>query len=86
MSSLVKLSVASTVEKSKVRYDYRRIHTILRQSGRTFNHKTPQRLIGEMWLRGRQRRNRYKSYHGTVGAVASNSTGILLCACPTRSW
>ena len=59
-------------EKNKGRYGYRRVHAVLRRSGCTLNHKTTRRLMAEMGLRGRQRRNTYKSYRGTVGAVAPN--------------
>ena len=64
--------IKGVFEKNKGRYGYRRVHAVLRLSGCTLNHKTTQRLMAEMGLQGRQRRNKYKSCHGTVGAVAPN--------------
>lgn len=64
--------IMSVFEKNKGRYGYRRVHAVLRRSGCKLNHKTTQRLMCEMGLHGRQRRNKYKSYHWTVGVVAPN--------------
>ncbi|WP_176015295.1 IS3 family transposase [Victivallis sp. Marseille-Q1083] len=59
-------------ETNKSQYDYRRIHAVLRQAGFTVNHKTTQKLMREMRFQGKQKRNKYRSYKGSVGKVAPN--------------
>ena len=59
-------------ERNKGRYGYRRVHIVLRQQGIALNHKTIQRLMNMMGLQGKQRRNKYRSYKGTVGKIADN--------------
>lgn len=59
-------------EVNKSRYGYRRIHAVLRQAGFVINHKTTQKLMCKMGLQGKQRRNKYRSYKGSVGKVAPN--------------
>ena len=58
---------------NKGRYGYRRILIVLRQKGYTINHKTVLKLMKELNLKGKQRKNdQYHSYKGTVGKVADN--------------
>ncbi|WCH50021.1 IS3 family transposase [Lysinibacillus sp. OF-1] len=56
----------------KGRYGYRRICLALRNEGFFINHKTVQRLMQEMGLKGTIRPKKYRSYKGTVGCVAEN--------------
>lgn len=44
----------------------------LRKAGYGINHKTTQALMRDMRLQGKQRRNKYRSYKGTVGKIADN--------------
>ncbi|MGA3603365.1 IS3 family transposase, partial [Lysinibacillus agricola] len=44
----------------------------LRNEGILINHKTVQRLMKELGLKGTVRPKKYRSYKGTVGYVAEN--------------
>ena len=58
---------------NKGRYGYRRILSVLKQRGYTINHKTVLKLMNELNIRGKQRKNgKYHSYKGEVGKVADN--------------
>lgn len=60
-------------EKNGSRYGYRRILLVLRQKGIVINHKTVLKLMKNLNLRGKQRKNdKYHSYKGEVGKVADN--------------
>ena len=57
----------------KGRYGYRRILIMLRKRGYSLNHKTVQKLMKSLDLKGKQRKNdKYHSYKGQVGEVADN--------------
>ena len=57
----------------KGRYGYRRILMIMRSKGYTINHKTVQKLMKTLGLKGKQRKNeKYHSYKGEVGKIADN--------------
>ena len=58
---------------NKCRYGYRRIWSVLKQKGYTINHKTVLKLMNELNIKGKQRKNgKYHSYRGEVGKVADN--------------
>ena len=58
---------------NKGRYGYRRILIVLRQKGYTINHKTVLKLMKELNLKGKQRKNsKYRSYKGEIGKIADN--------------
>ena len=60
-------------DENKGRYGYRRVYAIMRNNGYYINHKTVQKLMKELGLKGKQRKNdKYHSYKGTVGKVADN--------------
>ena len=66
-------AIKKLFDKHKSRYGYRRITIELKNQGYTINHKTVQRLMNELGLRAKQRKNdKYHSYKGTVGKVADN--------------
>ncbi|VXC89090.1 hypothetical protein BURKHO8Y_520151 [Burkholderia sp. 8Y] len=44
----------------------------IRHTGRIVNHKTVQRLMGEMQLKSLVRPKRYRSWRGEVGRIAPN--------------
>ncbi|ECS7582287.1 IS3 family transposase [Salmonella enterica] len=56
----------------KGRYGYRRITLALRRSNGPVNHKTVQRLMGELSLRAVIRIRKYRSWKGQVGKIAPN--------------
>ncbi len=57
----------------KGRYGYRRITSELHNNGYKINHKTVMKLMKQLGIRGKQRKNeQYHSYRGTVGKVADN--------------
>ena len=68
-----KNEVAKIFAQHKGRYGYRRILIILRNRGYSLNHKTVQKLMKSLNLKGKQRKNdKYHSYKGQVGEVADN--------------
>ena len=64
--------IAEVYHKHKGRYGYRRITLELRKAGIIINHKTVQRLMGELGLKSMVRIKKYQSYKGAVGKVAAN--------------
>ena len=68
-----KQEILEIYNTNKGRYGYRRICAVLKAKGYTINHKTVQKLMGILNLRGKQSKNgKYRSYKGTVGKVADN--------------
>lgn len=68
----VRVQIKEIFEKNKGRYGYRWIHATMRNAGCELNHKTVQMLMRDMGFQGKQRRNKYRSYKGTVGKIAGN--------------
>ncbi|WKF03063.1 IS3 family transposase [Pseudomonas syringae] len=56
----------------KGRYGYRRITAALRRAGHFVNHKTVQKLMGQLGLKSLVRVKKYRSYKGEVGKAAPN--------------
>ena len=54
------------------RYGYRRVLLELRNQQQYLNHKTVQKLMGQLGLKSTVRPKRYRSYQGSVGKVAPN--------------
>ena len=54
------------------RYGYRRITSQLHNEGYDINHKTVQKLMRQMHLKAKRRKQHYHSYKGEVGKVAPN--------------
>ena len=54
------------------RYGYRRVRLELRNQQQYLNHKTVQKLMGQLGLKSTVRPKRYQSYRGSVGKVAPN--------------
>ncbi len=68
-----KQRIVELFNEHKGRYGYRRILLLLRADGYTINHKTVQKLMTELNLKGKQRKNsKYHSYKGEVGKIADN--------------
>ncbi len=69
----VKDVILDIFNQNKGRYGYRRISSVLKQKGYTINHKTVLKLMNELNIKGKQRKNgKYHSYKGEVGEVADN--------------
>ena len=68
----VREKITTIYHRHKGRYGYRRITLALRRGGCLINHKTVQRLMGEMSLRAAIRIKKYRSWKGQVGTVAPN--------------
>ncbi len=55
------------------RLGYHRITMVMRNNGYEVNHKTVQKLMNSLGLKGKQSKNgKYHSYKGEVGKVADN--------------
>ena len=68
-----KQEIQEIYDANKGRYGYRRITIAMRSKGYVINHKTIQKLMKQLGLKGKQRKNdKYHSYKGTVGKVADN--------------
>ncbi len=66
----LKEAIKSVFDQHKGRYGYRRVTAALRGLGKKVNHKTVQRLMGEMGLKSLVRPKKYRSYKGLIGRVA----------------
>ena len=68
-----KQEITEIFNANKGRYGYRRVYVEMRNNGYCINHKTVQKLMKQLGLKGKQRKNgQYHSYKGTVGKVADN--------------
>lgn len=73
--------------KNKGRYGVRRVHASLRNEGMVINHKKVQRLMGEMGLSGKRKKQKYHSYQGEVGRIAENLINRnFVSDGPNRKW
>ena len=70
--ALEKETIERIFHEHKGRYGYRRVTSEMRNKGFVLNHKTIQRLMGQMGLKSKIRSVRYHSYRGNVGRVAPN--------------
>lgn len=68
----LKTWIRAVYEHHKGRYGYRRITQTIRQSGQIVNHKTVQRLMGQLDLKSLIRAKKYRSWRGEVGRIAPN--------------
>lgn len=68
----IKKQIRAVYDDHKGRYGYRRITATIRQAGVNVNHKTVQRLMGQLQLKSLVRPKKYRSYRGEVGRVAPN--------------
>ncbi|ABP33519.1 Integrase, catalytic region [Polynucleobacter asymbioticus QLW-P1DMWA-1] len=67
-----KIEIKAIFNTHQGRYGYRRVHLELRNRGQYLNHKTVQKLMGQLGLRSMVRPKRYQSYKGGVGKAAPN--------------
>lgn len=68
----LKSRIKAEYERHKGRYGYRRITAAIRQAGQSVNHKTVQRLMGQLKLKSLVRVKKYRSWRGEVGRIAPN--------------
>nr|WP_198155454.1 IS3 family transposase [Candidatus Burkholderia verschuerenii] len=68
----VKVRIQSIFDEHKGRYGYRHITAVIRHEGIRINHKTIQRLMGELGLKSYVRLKKYCAYRGEVGLAAPN--------------
>lgn len=68
----LKHRIRTVFDKNKGRYGYRRVTAVIRQEGNQINHKTVQRLMGELHLKSCVRIKKYRAYKGQPGHVAGN--------------
>jgi transposase InsO family protein len=79
--------IRTLFEQHKGRYGYRRITAAVRCQGDRINHKTIQRLMGELSLKSCIRPKKYKSFRGNVGKIAPNVLKRKFDASrPNRKW
>ena len=67
-----KAEITAIYHENKGRYGYRRITMELCRRGIHLNHKTVQRLMGQLGLVCMVRMKKYRSYKGEVGKIAPN--------------
>ena len=69
------------------RYGYRRITAQLRNEGLVINHKTVQKLMKQMCLQAKRKKQHYRSYKGEVGKIAPNILGRDFASSkPNKKW
>lgn len=64
--------ISDIYAKHHGRYGYRRITAQLNNEGIAINHKTVHKLMRQMGLKAKRRKQHYRSYKGTVGKIAPN--------------
>lgn len=69
----LKTRIQAIYGRHRGRYGYRRITTVLRQTGEAINHKTVQRLMQQLGLKSLVRTKRYRAYRGAEGYAAPNT-------------
>ena len=78
--------IKSIFHEHKGRYGYRRVTAEMRNRGFVINHKTVQRLMGEMCLKSKVRQVRYRSYmEKWAGLPPTLSQGTLRPMRPTAN-
>ncbi len=68
----VRKRIRDIYETNSGRYGYRRVTAQLHNEGIVINHKTVQKLMGQMGLKAKTKRQKYRSYKGEVGRIAPN--------------
>ena len=68
----IKEKITAIYHENEGRYGYRRITMELHNQGYTLNHKTVQRLMGQLGLKSLVRIKKYRSYRGETGKLAPN--------------
>ena len=83
----LKQHIRNIYHQHKGRYGYRRITQALKNEGLIHNHKLIAKLMGQLKLTARIRRQRYRSYKGQCGVIAKNRIKRKFRAgAPNRRW
>ncbi|MGP4714983.1 MULTISPECIES: IS3 family transposase, partial [unclassified Psychrobacter] len=83
----LKQRISDIYHHHKGRYGYRRITQALKNEGLIHNHKLIARLMGQLKLTARIRRQKYRSYKGQCGVIAKNRVKRKFRAsAPNRRW
>lgn len=83
----VRRSIMEIYDQNHGRYGYRRITAQLRNEGIEINHKLVQRLMLQIHLKAKRRRQHYHSYKGEIGKIASNVLDRdFFASRPNRKW
>ena len=83
----VRKRVRDIYETNSGRYGYRRVTAQLHNEGIVINHKTVQKLMGQMGLKAKTKRQKYRSYKGEVGRIAPNILNRdFLASRPNQKW
>ncbi len=83
----VRERIVAIYEANYGRYGYRRVTAQLHNEGIGINHKTVQKLMGQMGLKAKRRRQKYRSYKGEIGRVAPNMLNRNFSATrPNQKW
>ena len=83
----VRERIRSVYEEHHGRYGYRRITAQLHNEGLDINHKTVQKLMGQMSLKAKRKTQHYRSYKGETGRVAPNVLNRdFRASAPNRKW
>ena len=69
----IKEKIQEIFTSNKGRYGVRRVHQALLSKGYIVNHKRVQRLMHKMQLLGKRPKEKYHSYMGNVGKVATET-------------
>jgi putative transposase len=68
----LKKTIREIYDRHKGRYGYRRIRFALAGMGKEINHKTVQRLMGQLGIKSLVRPKKYRSYKGEISKAAPN--------------
>lgn len=83
----LKKTIREIYDRHKGRYGYRRIRATLAAMGRQVNHKTVQRLMGELGIKSLVRPKKYRSYKGELSKAAPNGINRDFSAAqPNEKW
>lgn len=79
--------IESIFHEHKVAMAYQRITAEMQNRGFTINHKIVRRLMGNMGLKSKIRKIRYRSYKGEIGKIALNIINRnFIAQAPNRKW
>lgn len=82
----LKARIKALFECHKGRYGYRRITAALRHAGQCINHKTVQRLMGNLGLKSLVRPKKYRSYRGAYAPVPNLLDRQFRAERPNQKW
>ena len=82
-----KNQISAIYHRHQGRYGYRRVLLELRNQHQHLNHKTVQKLMGQLGLKSLVRPKRYQSYKGAIGKAAPNLLERdFIAKAPNQKW